>query len=296
MVGDQRTANIGLALGQTVVAHGDRGLAGEAVAGRARDDVERAAHGVAAIERALRSAQDLYPLHVQEVAELSGGTGQIDAVDLHGDVGIGAGEDIGAADAADEDLGVGRRLSDLEVGDVLHQVLDVGDLLLGDLPGRKRGDRQRRALHGLGPGFLGGDDDVFDDLALVRRRGLSCIGQARPAEPKRCCQRHADDPGVHGVSPSFLTVLPEGGGWRDLGVPDQRAIKTVNRQRQAMTKRARTSVLVTRRQGPGRPGATLYTPPTMGRFHGVGFFIGVSAKNGRTGADCKGRILLLRFG
>ena len=69
-----------------------------------RHDVHRAADDVAPVEGALRSAQHLDPLDIDEVGQHAGRPRQIDAVEIHGAARVGAGEDDVGADAADGEL------------------------------------------------------------------------------------------------------------------------------------------------------------------------------------------------
>ena len=94
-------------------------LARNVVAGPAGDELDRAADGVLAVERALRAAQDFDPLDVEQVELVAADARQIDVVDIDADGRVERLQRVRLADAADEDVGrVGRAaaLDDVEVG------------------------------------------------------------------------------------------------------------------------------------------------------------------------------------
>jgi hypothetical protein len=69
--------------------------------GRVRDDADRAADGVAAEQRALRTLQDLDAVDVQQALVRADGARQVHAVDVHADAGIEIEREVVLADAAD---------------------------------------------------------------------------------------------------------------------------------------------------------------------------------------------------
>ncbi len=105
--------------------------------------------GVAAIQRALRAADDLDALDIVHVETLDGAL-VIDAVDeircAGLDRGVGAGEhagkttDHGTLGGAPEDFG------EHESGGELRDIVERGDLPVGDVCRRQRGDGQRHIL------------------------------------------------------------------------------------------------------------------------------------------------------
>ena len=93
------------------------------------DVLDRAADGVAAVESALRSPQDLQPLDVEDVQDRALRTGHIDVVDIEADARLEAPQRVLLADAADEAgqsrVGAARDL-DRGVRRLLLQGGDVG--------------------------------------------------------------------------------------------------------------------------------------------------------------------------
>ena len=68
---------------------------------RVRHDVDRAADGVTAEERALRALQDLDAIHVEQVLVRADGAREIHAVEIHADAGVEVEREVVLADAAD---------------------------------------------------------------------------------------------------------------------------------------------------------------------------------------------------
>ena len=173
-------------------------VAVELVGGPLADEVHEPAGRVAAEQRALRPAQHLDALQVEELEAQATGRRAIDVVDVHRDrVLVGIGEVV-QADAAQEEVddarfGVRRRV--VEPGRHRHDVGAVGEAELADLLVAERGDRDADVLHAL-LALLRGDDDLLETAG-----GLRCGSAGQCGS--RC---HEQDAGVlvfscHGSSP-----------------------------------------------------------------------------------------------
>ncbi|MNQ44173.1 hypothetical protein D3C85_579200 [compost metagenome] len=153
--------------------------------------LDRAADGVAAIEGALRPAQDFQPLDVEDVQDRALRTGHINVVDIEADPRLEAPQRVLLADAADE-AGQGRvgaaRDLDRGVRGLLLQGGDVGGASLFQSLGADGGDGDRHVLQRLFTA-TGGDDDVVDAGHLF---GFRLLGEAR-----RCAQRGRDEDAGH---------------------------------------------------------------------------------------------------
>lgn len=115
------------------------------------DDRDHAGTGVLAEQGRLRPAQDLDPLHVGQVGDLRRGAAAVDAVDEHADRRLDAGVVRAVAEAADDEVGVGRALQrgHAQAGDEARQVLDVADLRPLDRLGGRHAHRDRHVLQRL---------------------------------------------------------------------------------------------------------------------------------------------------
>ena len=152
-----------------VVAIARLDISTELELGFAGDDRDHARAGVLAEQRRLRPAQHFDTLDIGQIADLRGRAAAIDAIDEHAHAGLDAGVVGAVAEAADDEIGVGRRclLVDAQRGDDARQVLEVADLGALDRLGGGHADRDRDRLQGLLA--LGrGDDDV---VALIARLG-----------------------------------------------------------------------------------------------------------------------------
>ena len=128
------------------------------------DQADRAADRVAALERALRAAQDLDPLEVEQVEVRAGQRRIIDVVDIDADAGLEGRVEVELADAADRRADRGtERGALLAQHDVRGLVGDLDEAVLAarleQLAGNG-GDRQRRVLQPL-LAELGGDEDFL---------------------------------------------------------------------------------------------------------------------------------------
>src|SRR5690606_28297682 len=135
--------------------------------GRIGDDVDGAAGGVAAVKRALRSAQDLQTGDVEHRALGGHGIGVGHFVDVDAD-GRGVVRGVFArADAADAELGLAAAelAVDLHVGDGVLKIVDDRNALLVQLLAADDAEGDAHVLAGLFAA-LGGDDDFIDARGL----------------------------------------------------------------------------------------------------------------------------------
>jgi hypothetical protein len=88
---------------------------------RVGDDVDRAAEAVAAVQGALRAAQHLHPVDVDESGQRLGGAAAVDAVDEEADDRIGLVADALRPGAADRRARIVAGLAELEPGGQLLQ-------------------------------------------------------------------------------------------------------------------------------------------------------------------------------
>ena len=172
---------------QIVLAHAhSHGAAGTFARCIGREQ-HRPADGVAAEQRALRSAQDLYVRNIAEVHGAADRASHVHLVDVDTDAGIDRGRRIGLTDAANENLrgGVvaGERpvRVELQIRRDLVQVRRRSDLLALERLCAQRGDSDRRVLQRL---FAAPrrNDDRFEDLDA---RCLSGLGRRLSGRARR---------------------------------------------------------------------------------------------------------------
>ena len=186
-------ARVERALGLPVaaVAVRPRHFHAEFVGGLARNQADRAARGVAAIERALRAAQHLDTLQIDELEHRAGRAADDDAVDIDAD-GRVCGEDrFGFADAPhlDDEVPLGRRTGG--GGEVRRDRAEhrgVGDAARFDRIGADRADRERDALQRF-TALFSGDDDVVERgrlVAAILRPGGSRQADGRSRYTEKC--------------------------------------------------------------------------------------------------------------
>ena len=133
------------------------------------NDTDRTGGGVLAEQRALRPAQYLHPLQVEERRHELAVAAGIDAVDIKADI-LFESEVLGArADAADIDLvGAGGGLN-REVRDIFRQILERADIHVFQILAADDGHGNRHILH-VFHALLGGDQHRFDFLRLCRAK------------------------------------------------------------------------------------------------------------------------------
>jgi len=135
-----------------VVADRDLDRSATFLVRRPAHQLDRAAGGVLAVQRALRAAQHLDPFDVEQ-----GEQGAVDArvvhvVDVHADARVEGLQRIRLADAADEDVGRARlaaALHDVEVGHRALQAVDLLRLQVAQFVLVEGADRDRHVLRGL---------------------------------------------------------------------------------------------------------------------------------------------------
>ncbi|MNJ45879.1 hypothetical protein D3C77_409910 [compost metagenome] len=198
---DQGALDAGAQLLAAVGAEGGLAAGAEVEGRTARLDADHAADGVAAVERALRPAQDGHAADVEEVLNRADVARQIDPVQLDPDRGLEARFDVGIAQAANiegagEGVGADRRQDHVRhLAVQVQQALDLAVLKRFHAEGA---DRQGHVLKPL-LAALGGDDDVgdggrrsFRSRGVLRHDGRGADdGQGRAAlEPM--CEFHFD--------------------------------------------------------------------------------------------------------
>ena len=154
-----------------IIAVGGREVGAERVARPAGDEGERAADRVLAVERALRPAQHLDPLQIEQVELGAADAAVIDAVDIDADRRIEGLQRVGLADAANVDVGRVGGAAALDDVEVRHRALQAGRVLRLDAVERalaERRDRGRDVLEIL-LGAPGGDGDHLA-IGVDRRR------------------------------------------------------------------------------------------------------------------------------
>ena len=186
--------------------------------GPARVEPDGAADRILAGERALRPAQDLDPVEVDQLDHRAVHRREIDVVDIDADAGLEREGGVALADAAD--IGRDRRAEGrrrLAQGDVGRVDADVGEVglaarfehLAGD-----GGDRERRVLEVLLP-ELGGDVD--GGLVLARAGLLTGLGRrlaGRRGFAALCRRRRGDRQARRQSAPGYAaqqaaeTILP----------------------------------------------------------------------------------------
>ena len=187
-----------------VIAVGRAHVAAQLVRRTGRDHVDRARGRTTAVEDALRPAQHLNLLQVEEATELLRRTRQDRAILKERDRALTADVEVVEADTADEGAVHAELVADRHIG---HHRLQVGDIL--DTAGCQlrrgdRADRRRRAAERRGL-FRRGDDDVADAVTLCalrvcrrsRRRGRHVGARGTPRRSALCKRRsrRQHDPG-----------------------------------------------------------------------------------------------------
>ncbi len=161
--------------------------------------LDRAADGVAAVERALRTAQDLDATHIEDVEHGALRASDIDVVDIEAHARLEAPERILLADAADEgDQGRVGAAGDLDgrVRGLLLQRRDVGGAGALKLLGRQSRNGDGHVLQLL-VAATGGDDDVVQRGLVVLRHGVLCHHHRGGGAPRGPGQQHALHDSVH---------------------------------------------------------------------------------------------------
>lgn len=168
------------------------------------NEVDGAARGVAPVQRALGALEHFHPVEIVEEAPECGWRGEIDAIDIHRDRGVGKGVSTQIADRAHGEGGVGAAAwLNLDAGRLTTQRIDVVDPL-----GRKGiaadGDDRERGLLEIFRATLRRDDDVAKAAILAGRlTGRAAILSYRRGCQKcgKRCNRNALNQLVHAIPP-----------------------------------------------------------------------------------------------
>ncbi len=154
-----RAGNGGEQLVAVIVA--DAGFALDVkIAGRCLGDhVDRAADGVAAIERALRTLQHFDAFDILEHAQHAAGAAQVAFIDEHADRRFRTRIELARTDAADVKLRTaGAETAGVEAGDARRDVADVEHAGGPQRLAVERGDRGRNILKAFRTALRGNDD------------------------------------------------------------------------------------------------------------------------------------------
>ena len=161
----------------------------EGVRGWLRDEIDGAAHGVPAIERALRAAQHFDALEIQKITQHHDRPGQVDAVDVHRRARIRAGKHHIGADATDRQLREVRVLGERHRGCVPCDVRDVVRFRPLEVRPLEDAHGYRGRLHVALAGLRRGHDRLLlrrhrerqrHDRALAWREANGSPGRGKP--------------------------------------------------------------------------------------------------------------------
>src|SRR5690625_3742354 len=125
---EPRSPQIGIGIDSSVVAHGQLDAAAGHVFRVFGDDLDRTTRRVFAVEGALRAAQHLDVVNIKQPQQVAIDARIIDIVNIKPDAGIESLQRIGLADAANEDVDVGRRPAALDNVQVGHRALQAVNL------------------------------------------------------------------------------------------------------------------------------------------------------------------------
>src|SRR3546814_21025205 len=111
--------------------------------------MDRATSRSPAVQRALRNAQDLEGLEIEEASKDAGRPLEVDAVEMRGDWTFGAYVVDQKADTAQRHIGCAIRLRHLQVRNAGGERIDIRDAGYPPRVARYRRDRQWRLLDGI---------------------------------------------------------------------------------------------------------------------------------------------------
>ncbi len=174
-----------------VVTRGDFHRTAFIVEGVLGGQLDRAAGGVLAVQRALRATQHFQLLDVEQREQRAIDARVVDIVHIHAHARVEGLQRVGLADTADEDVdAVGRAtpLGNVHIGHGALQALNGRGLQILDLLLAERAHRHRHVLNGLAAAACG-------DGHFVQLRGLGACGRLlllRLHECSRCQQNAAD--------------------------------------------------------------------------------------------------------
>ena len=171
-----------------------------------------AGSGVSAKQRALRTAQYLDTLDVGKIEDRADRATDIDAIQVHADLGVDGvvGRPRGdAADGHQRDRAYAL-VDDVEVRCERVEVLQIGDAVLAQHVGTECGDGDRYLLQVL-LALLRSDDDLLQPRTALGCGGLLRHGEGRACQGKTCCGDVSRETGsFHGVVCSGLHIIVMG--------------------------------------------------------------------------------------
>ena len=168
----ERSAEGAADLGAVQVAVAEVDVGVELVAGPAADEVDCPGRGVAAVERALGTLQDLHAVEVEELEREHGGGDQVHLVRVDADRGVVVDRVVVQADAADADVrnAVAEHDVGVQVGRLRREVRGLAEAEFLEVRAGERGHRDAHVAERL-RALERGDDDLVDDRS-VRGVGL----------------------------------------------------------------------------------------------------------------------------
>ena len=165
---DDREVERGAAVNPSETAEAKLRLAAELAGGPLGHDLHRAADRVLAEERALRSAQHLDALDVEQFEHRARRAGEVDVVDVDADARILGDDEVGLADAAEEDLrevaaaAAVARVRELHVRRRVGDAAKVAHAQLAERFAAERRNRDRHVLQVLFAPPRRDDDRLLD--------------------------------------------------------------------------------------------------------------------------------------
>ncbi len=189
---NERTAQPGRGAKRAEAAPGYPHGGFEIVRGCVRDQVHRAAHGVAAVERTLGTPEYFHALDIQKIRQHHDRPRDVDAVDIERHAGIGPREHDAAADPPDGELRVIRVLRERQRRREAGDLRGAARSHACQITARKHADGNGRRLHVTESGLRRSDGRVLlqehrkhqvdhDTLAGFEPNGSTGAGKPVPA-------------------------------------------------------------------------------------------------------------------
>jgi hypothetical protein len=157
---DDRAADRAFGHDTVIVAHAQAKIGAQILGRRARDDIDRAARGIASVKRALRPAQNLDTLDVVKAAQRRRRARDEDAIGMKSDAALRTGTDVFKTDPAKRNPRDAGGVADIEVRNQALEPFQPTDPTCGKRVARHRRHGGRDVLNRLGA-LLSGYDDVF---------------------------------------------------------------------------------------------------------------------------------------